>query len=123
MRFLLSLLMIASLSFAGDYKESADIAKDLNKKVLLMVTTQTCPYCQAMKEDVIPAPRVQSLIEKGYVYVELDRDFDTLPPNVKARMVPTTFIIEPKSGKVISKAIGYQLKSRFIKMLERGIDR
>ncbi len=120
-RFLIGVLLFGTLAFgySAKYTDAIDAGLESGKDVVVMVTTQYCPYCKRMKKNVIADPEVQTLLGE-YVFVELDRDNDEFPDELFSRFVPTVYTLDPKTQKITNERIGYQELRFFVKFLEES---
>ena len=61
----------------GDYTEELEIAKDENKKaILLFFEMDECPYCHYMKNKVLNQPEVQDYYRKHFKIFSVDIEGD-----------------------------------------------
>lgn len=62
----------------GDLKEELTLAKDENKKgVLLFFEMEECPFCARMKQSVFNQVRVQDAVKKDFLIFPIDIEGDT----------------------------------------------
>ena len=119
---MLAILCFSLLSlFAGSkYNDAINQALDEKKRLVVMVSTESCPYCSRTKEFILPDPSVSAVLS-DFVFVELDKNGDEYPKNILyTKFVPTFFIVEPKTEELIVERIGYQTKDALIEFLEFG---
>lgn len=102
------------------YQEAIELAKEENKKVLVMMTTRVCPWCNRAKKNTLTNEDVYKYINKNFVFVEVDRDRDKehYPEDLYSRMVPTFSIVEPKKGELMYQVIGYRPPKKFLKEID-----
>jgi len=101
------------------YLEALQKASSEDKNLVIMVSTESCPYCSRTKEFILPDESVKKALS-NYVFVELDKNSDDYPKDLLyTKFVPTFFIIEPKTQTLVVERIGYQTKSAFIEFLEQ----
>lgn len=116
---LFTLLSIA-LFAEGVYYEAINRGLDEGKNVVIMVTTQSCPYCLREKEVVLPSSDVKTALE-DFIFAEVDKDRDDYPKDLLyTRFVPSFFIVEPRAQELLAERIGYQDKGAFLEFLKLG---
>lgn len=109
-----------SLIAENKYNDAINRAVSENKNLVVMVTTENCPYCSGTKEFILTDPAVSAALSK-FVFVELDKNRDDYPRSILyTKFVPTFFIVEPRKKKLVIERIGYQTKDALIEFLEHG---
>jgi thioredoxin-related protein len=95
-KFLLILLTLSTV-FAGsvnwekNLETAAAKAKATGKKVMIMMSTQSCRYCKQMHKEVFADDTVAAYINEHFVALELDVNNDPYPEALEVRGVPATF--------------------------------
>ncbi len=100
------------LDFQDNYKTALAKAKKENKKLLLVVVQDPCPYCGKLVDNTLSDPEVKKALE-GYVGVVLDKKAD-MPSQFHTPMVPVTFFINPNTQEAAWESLGYAKKLRFL---------
>ena len=116
MKYLIITFLVMQNLFAiggNSYMEGLKIAKDNNKKLLLMVTSKYCGWCNKMKKTTLKDKEILSIIDKNFVFVEVDKNGGDYPRNLVVRGVPAFFVIS-NDNYLLDKFIGYQKKNRFL---------
>ncbi len=106
-------------------KEILQKAKKENKLIIIEASADDCVYCKQMKKDVLKKPDIKEILEKNFVFVELDVKKDKLPFGIdKAypNITPSFFILD-KDAKPIDMMVGYIKKDEFKKKLNSYIRR
>jgi len=126
MKFLFSLLFIASTTFAfadagwqTDYKKALEQARTQNKKVLLNFTgSDWCGWCMKLKREAFDQTAFKDFAEKNLVLVEVDfprsksqsnavkKQNDALQKEYGIDGFPTLVLLNP-NGKLVRKNPGY----------------
>lgn len=80
------------------YKESKILqeAKKENKKLIVYATSKSCYYCKKMKRDVLDLEDIQTLINKDFIFLEVDVDEVNLPFKLVKhfkKITPTFFFV------------------------------
>lgn len=98
-------LHATTLEKASSYAQAQEQAIKENKHIMVLITTQQCRYCIKMKKTTFTIPKVIERITQDYVFVEVDRDFDTYPSYLTVYGVPTTYFLY-NDGKPIMRGVG-----------------
>ena len=93
------------LSKAESYEAAKAQAFKENKYLMVLITTENCRYCKKMKKTTFVVPKVIDRIEKDYIFVEVNRDFDEYPDHLTVYGVPTTYFLY-NDGEPIMRAVG-----------------
>lgn len=98
------------------YQDALVLAKDHDRDIVLLFTSDNCPWCDKQK-DVLTDPEVVAKL-KNYVvcFVDLRKEKD-IAKNYRVRSVPSYFLID-KEEKIIKKNVGYKNKSEFLNWLK-----
>jgi thioredoxin-related protein len=110
---LLALLMTLSLGaveieYKDDYKVALKEANTTKKYLFVMVTKPNCRWCKKLKQTTLQDEAIKENLNKNYVAVELERFVSYYPKSMKVLGVPSIFIIDPKSGEIITNIVGYR---------------
>jgi thioredoxin-related protein len=62
--------------FFNDFDTGFEVAKILDKNVLLIFTSNSCPYCTQLKQDVIASEEVMNFLINNYILIELHANND-----------------------------------------------
>jgi thioredoxin-related protein len=89
-----------------NYDEALAKAKVENKKLLVLITTQTCRWCRKLESTTFKDSSIIKRVNEKYIAVALTRDKDSYPSHFKAKMVPMSYFLH-NSGKVINSVPGY----------------
>lgn len=98
-------------------KESIKALKE-KKLILLNISSERCPYCLKMKNDVFENKKYRARIDKKFIYVEMAFNDESLPLELKARYLPTSYILVPKNLVVADEFAGYLKPDDFLELLE-----
>ncbi len=94
--------------FQRDYDKALIQAKSENKYIFLLVTEQFCPWCEKLIDIVFQDKKIINKLKENYVSVIVDRNKDFYPSNIGITGVPSVFILDSKTGKIIKTMVGYQ---------------
>ncbi len=109
--FVLSTLLHLSLDASEikwfhNYDEAVIQAKLQNKKLFVLITSETCRWCRKLEMRTLKDPTITKRINKKYISVALTRDKDSYPKHLKAKMVPMSYYLQ-NNDKVINSVPGY----------------
>ena len=109
MKFIL-LAFLTTLSFAKvapDYNTALAMSAKENKPIVLTVVITNCPWCHKMQDETFKTPSVAQKLQDQFITLILNKDTDTVPPQLKAKVVPATFFLNAKGEKITHPAIGF----------------
>ena len=100
-------LFAGEITWYKDYAQAQKVALQSNKILLVLVTTDVCPWCNKLKKETLKDPSIIAKITDKFVALELNRDRDTYPEAFRTRMVPTTFFADKIGKPLMRPALGY----------------
>ncbi len=107
-KIVLILLMSAVSLFALEfhsYEEALQLQKKNGKIIMIDVMRTDCHYCKDMQRKVFDNAAMSKWLEKRFIPVKLNLDFDELPLGIHVYFTPTFFFIDADQ-KVIKKIPG-----------------
>ena len=90
--------LFAELEWSDDYKSALKSAKAQNKHVVLMFSKEDCSLCEVLHEILFPDPSVVALLEKDFILLELDTEYDNRR-GFKVYSTPTIYFLSTKGKK------------------------
>jgi len=97
-----------SVIYQTDYKKAQQEAKEENKYLFVVITSENCRWCKKLKKTTLKNSEIEESLAKDYIAVALDRDSSYFPKFIEIEGVPSVVIIEPKSQKVIRNIVGFR---------------
>jgi len=97
---------IGELSFSNDYKKVMAQAKKENKRVYMLITSESCRWCRRFESETLSDWTVAEKLEGEYLLLHLDRDKDYFPKSFKSKRVPRHYFLAPDE-QVIYTFLGY----------------
>jgi thioredoxin-related protein len=88
-----------------------------SKTLVMMYSAKSCPQCAYMKQKVFQDPEVKAYMERHFVVLEKDINYDDLPEGFDYFGIPTMFFID-QNGRQIAKVIGSSRAESFLKTLK-----
>ena len=101
---LASALSLFALEFHS-YEEALKMQKKSGKIIMIDVVRSDCHYCHKMDAEVFNNEQMSKWIEKRFIPVKLDLDFDEIPLGIKVHFTPTFFFVN-KEQKIIKTVPG-----------------
>jgi uncharacterized protein YyaL (SSP411 family) len=97
----------AEIRWYGDPAEAHQLARQHERPLLLLLTTEGCFYCSKMKESTYRDQQVATDISKHFVAAQVDaKQHPVLAKKLGVKVYPTTVIISP-DFKVMDVIRGY----------------
>lgn len=109
------MVFVAGALASGDFEAALEQAKQENRALVVMVSTQGCPYCRRFRDEVLPRPDIQKVLREK-IWLEVDKDKRMLPEVLSTRFVPSFFYFDEK-GELVGERLGYQIPLRFLDFL------
>ncbi len=115
---LLSFNTLMALEFHS-YKEALVLQQKTGKPIMLDIMRTNCHYCQNMQKKVFDNKEMSKWLEKRFIAVEINLDFDEIPIDVKVYFTPTFYFLDKKQN--IIKKIPGSWNIQDFKDLTKGI--
>lgn len=120
MRYLF-LILINSVLLFGEYlfvhEAMFERARQSEKIPMLVVGATTCTWTDRLKEETLVDTDVIDFIEKHFVLVKVDQDFDDVPIYLQAEFTPTTQFMNYK-GEIFWQSIGFKSANAYLDELK-----
>ncbi len=117
MRRMIGLLWLPAILMSGELKNALLEAKNQQKPLMVMVTTEACRYCKKMKEETLQNSRVKEET-KGFLFTKIDQhDVEAEHYLPAINYAPTIFFVSPKF-QIVNSAEGYLPPHKFIPWIE-----
>ena len=105
------------MKYETNYEIALNKAKNKNKNLMMLVTSESCPWCRKLERQTLRKEDINDIIQKSYIPLNVDQDLKNYPKNFEVKYVPTVYFIDSKSGKIIQKSVGYKNKKEFSNIL------
>lgn len=100
------------------YKDAILKGQKENKKVVMFVYSDYCPWCKKMERTTLRNRDVVKYMNEKYIFVEVNQDRDVFPPRFLPYGVPTTYVIDPNSESKVLTMRGYKSAGSFLSRLK-----
>jgi thioredoxin-related protein len=87
------------------YKDALKLQQQNGKIIMIDVVRTDCHYCADMQKEVFDDKEMSEWLQKRFIPVKLNLDFDELPLGIHVYFTPTFFFID-SDQKVIKKIPG-----------------
>lgn len=109
--FLVMMLCIgvfgAEIAWNSSYDTALAKAKKESKPLMVLITSEECRWCRKLESTTLQDKEIISRINAKFQAVNVTKDKSIYPKNLTAKMVPTSYFIDPANGKVIYSIPGY----------------
>ena len=116
--FATSVEFIKEMKYETVFEKALEKAKSEDKILMMVATSQSCPWCRKMERQTLKKEEINSLVQKSFVPLSVSQDEKNYPEKYLVQVVPTTYFINSKDGSVLKKVLGYKNKQDFKLILE-----
>lgn len=106
--------------YLGSYKEAHAKSLETKKPMMILFVTNSCPWCQKLKHQVLKKEEVNALIQNAFIPVMIDKETEAFPKELMPFAVPTLSFIEPKEQKKVFQIIGYKPIEEALSLLKQA---
>ena len=116
---LASNLFGASIEFAKEmgyetnYNEALQKAKTTSKPIILIVSSETCPWCRKLENQTLSKEYIDKIIQDNFIPIAQTKEIDNLPPKFYPKYVPTVYFINPITNEAYENSVGYKAHGKF----------
>lgn len=100
-------LMGAEVSWNASYAEGLAAAQKENKPLMVLITSEQCRWCRKLENTTLQNDEIVATINSSFKAVHVTRDKSVYPKNLDAKMVPMSYFIDPKNGKILYSIPGF----------------
>lgn len=106
--FLLAISLSATeIAWNGSYDQALLKAKKEGKPIMVLITSETCRWCRKLENTTLQDDEIVSRINGSFQAVNVTKDKSSYPKNLTAKMVPISYFIDPRNGKVLYSIPGF----------------
>lgn len=111
-KLLLALLFVLSafgseVTWNGGYDQALAKAKKENKPLMVLITSEQCRWCRKLEATTLQDDEIVSRINTSFEAVNVTKDKSIYPKSLIAKMVPMSYFIDPRNGKILYSIPGY----------------
>lgn len=109
-----------AMKYETNYKAALKRAKKEHKNIMLVMVTNSCPWCRKFEQRVLLKKEVNELVQKHYIPLLINKDKDTYPKDLDRSFTPIVHFISYKTAKSYALSIGYNNRETFWQLLKKG---
>ena len=106
------------MGYETNYQAALAKAKKEHKNLMLVLTTNYCPWCRKFETNVLHKEEVNQEIHKNYVPLILNRDEKQFPAQFTSTFTPVIYFIDAGNEKILHKVTGYSQREEFLFLLK-----
>ena len=106
------------MSYETVYTQAIEKAKAEDKKVMLLMVTNYCPWCRKFEKRTLVKEEVNSLVHKDYIPLILNREKGEFPQKFLTKRIPVVIFIDPYKEEALHESLGFKNVSDFVKELK-----
>ena len=95
------------MHYETSYEKALQRAKKEQKPLFLVVVSDKCPFCKKLMDKTLTNKYVRAYITKKYVKLIMNKEEQRVPKRYIRPFEPVSYIIDPKSNKIINEIDGY----------------
>jgi len=107
----------SEMKYETNYDAAVKKSKKLQKNIMLVLVSNFCPWCRKFEQRVLLKNEVNSLIQKNYIPLILNKEKDPFPKEFDTGFTPIIHFIDYKTQKSYKNVIGYNNKDEFTYIL------
>lgn len=110
------------MGFERDYNTALLKAKKVNKPLVMVLSSDYCPWCRKFENKTLKSSLIKSKLDKEFIVLLVDKKYDvkTFPSKFKTQFTPRIFFINPKDESILFDKNGYIKKIDFEKNLDKA---
>jgi len=97
----------ADITWNSSYDQALLKAKKEGKPLMVLITSEQCRWCRKLESTTLQDDEVVARINTTFQAVNVIKDKSIYPKNLSAKMVPMSYFLDPKTGKVLYSIPGY----------------
>lgn len=97
----------AEITWNSSYDQALLKAKKEGKPLMVLITSEQCRWCRKLEATTLQDDEVVTRINTTFQAVNVIKDKSIYPKNLSAKMVPMSYFLDPKTGKVLYSIPGY----------------
>lgn len=110
------------LDYERSYEKAKDAAIKADKKLMLIVVSDSCPWCKALAKKTLASIEVAGFIDKHFVPVLVKNDEpDTFPKSYHTDRIPVVNFINPVSDEDLWQSIGFRTTKEFMQDMQEAL--
>lgn len=108
----------AKIQYETDYKKALDKAKKEQKFLMVVMSTNYCPWCRKLENRILFKEEIDKDIKAQFVPLMLNFSEKNFPSYLNdIAITPVIYIIDPLSEKIQHTFVGYNNHESFLQLL------
>ena len=95
------------LDWSHDYDESIEKAQEDNKKIYVLITSDSCGWCRKFEKTTARDKNILKKLNKDYILVHLSRERHDIPVSLETSPVPRHYFLA-NDEEVLFATLGYR---------------
>lgn len=121
MKVLMILFFLGITVWAMTFEDAVVKAGKENKKILVEMVMEFCPFCEQVDTYILSKSEVQRVINNHFIFLKIDINKDDIPEHLTSRMTPTFYFLNVKGENILHEIRGAPSKSEFLNQLQHTI--
>jgi thioredoxin-related protein len=92
------------------------------KMILLYVEMENCPWCKKMSSEIFEDSSNFTKLQKLFEIKRVKKGSMDIPPFIKTKFYPTTYILSSDNSKLIDELPGYMRAEDYLDYLQTLIE-
>jgi len=90
---------------------------------MVLITSETCRWCRKLESTTLQDDEIVSRINTSFQVVNVTKDKSIYPKNLTAKMVPMSYFVDPRNGKVLYSMPGFWGTEDYNSILDDAIQK
>ena len=112
----------SEINWAKDYDTAIKQAKKEHKRVMLLITSETCKWCRKLEATTLKDFKVVDRLNRDYISIEVTRNKDEYPTQFMAKVVPITYFLDNDEEVIMRGVMGYWSSEDYLSIMD-DVDR
>ena len=102
------------MKYERNYEKAREKAIKAKKLLFVLYVKDGCPFCTRLEEEILTDRDVRNYINKNFVPTIINEYDKGYPKFLYSYIAPVSYVIDPKSNKVLKKIIGYMEAEQYL---------
>lgn len=121
--FMAVYILGADINWNTSYDQALSKAKKENKPLMVLITSEQCRWCRKLENTTLQDESIVNRINGNFQVVNVTKDKSNYPKNLTAKMVPMSYFLDPKTGKVLYSIPGYWESEDYNSILDDALQK
>lgn len=121
--FMAVYILGADINWNTSYDQALSKAKKENKPLMVLITSEQCRWCRKLESTTLQDESIVNRINGNFQVVNVTKDKSNYPKNLTAKMVPMSYFLDPKTGKVLYSIPGYWESEDYNSILDDALQK